>query len=217
MATSSQMSEKPEGTLKSDVQSNIIKLIQNKGSLRFTDLLRSLKISKPVLSYHLRILQDDGTIEGIQKGREKHYIINKKAKKNFSRQRDIFSADYSDFADEQIIGPDHLPKDLFLITGQTLTALFLHTVVKSVETGKDWSKAVDVERFTSTILFPLMDYIYGNDIPDELSDAIASCDFSNIKKMLKDTKNPSIQDNINQLNLILEKLFPEEISKIKKL
>ena len=57
-------------------QNRIMKILQKRKEIRFTDLLNELGISDPVLCHHLKILLSENKIKSEKRGRENFYSIS---------------------------------------------------------------------------------------------------------------------------------------------
>ncbi len=171
--------------------SEIVRLLQKKENqrLRFKDILEKIGVSKPVLSNHLKKLEKEKTIVSIKEGREKYYMLSKNIFKIPDRRMDILSSNYSEYVSDYLIIREYSDiQDLFDRFSQKISPVLFYTVLKSMETGQDWTKAIDIREFLVTALLLIPDFMTRENIPNKLSDPLSEAtvemDFKNIKKHL---------------------------------
>ncbi len=193
-------------------QSQIVRLLQKKENerLRFTDLQKSLSISKPVLSLHLDKLEKEGTLVSIKEGREKFYMLSKNAFKRLDRRIDILSSNYNEFNIEDLLDNYDNDEEFYSRIGNRLSAWFLFSILKSIETGEPWTKSIDIPAFSIPVLFVLTNIIYKNKSPDEVHDILSDLDMEKIKKTIEKTSKKNMSENLKPLYDTLHKLYPLE-------
>lgn len=194
----------------------IVQLTRNK-SLTFTELQKALKISRPAISRHLAILVKDNIIEFTKKGREKHYSINASSTKTLERKIDQIYLGY--VVQFGLISPDpHEDPDKMLeALSNTLGCIFLLYIIKSMETGKDWTKNVR----TNDFMLDSLEHILAQITEDE--ESLAEIDleslrdndelFEKINKMITDKRKLK---NIKIILNDLRRVFPGQMEILDK-
>jgi len=203
---------------KSKIQSNIVKLLQQKGTMRFTELKTSLEISKPVLSYHLGILRDNKTIEFEKKGREKHYKLGKKASELFENQTSVFSIMLHSMYDE--ITPSEFTSlsELLYYLGDSTRIIFLFVLLKSVKTGKDWTQSFDSWEFFREAADLLVYGLFGKNVDVEKLRLNINKDFDSfLQDVSRLSKNKKNEPLIDELLERLEEMDPSRYEKLEQL
>ncbi|MEX0862672.1 winged helix-turn-helix domain-containing protein [Nitrosopumilus sp.] len=207
----SENNRKPTG----HTQSEIVKLLQKKDiqRLRFKDIQEKIRVSKPVLSTHLKKLEKEKTIVSIKEGREKYYMLSKNVFKVLDRHVDVLSSNYSEyFADDLFIREYSDAEELYFEFSQKMSAILFYTVLKSMETGQDWTKAIDMRHFIIDALLLIPDFMTREKIPNELSDPLnetmVELDFKNIKKHLDKIFKNKTRLHLEPLYELLRKSYP---------
>ena len=204
---------------RSDAQGIIIKLLMRNNTMTFTELQKWLKLSRPALSRHLAILREDETIEFEKKGREKYYKLKNIASKHLERNFDIISASYSEFFGYLLYESKHENFDDFIeFVNKKLNACFFFTIIKSLETGKNWLPAFDSkEMFGMTTDF-VADMILRMDTkPNKTYEKIEESrgmlesdeSFTEFNKLIK--TDDRLKKNLKKLRKIIEQKYSEEI------
>jgi len=171
--------------------SEIVRLLKKKDNqrLRFKDIQEKIGVSKPVLSKHLKKLEKEKTIVSVKEGREKYYMVSKNVFKILDRHIDVFSSNYSEYISDDLIIREYSDlKELFDRFSQKISPMLFYTVLKSMETGQDWTKAIDMREFIVCALFMIPDFMTRKKIPNKLSDPLndvtVEMNFKSIKKQL---------------------------------
>lgn len=203
---------------KSKVPSEIIKLLQKRNIMRFTELKDALRISKPVLSHHLTILHDEKIIEFEKKGREKHYRLSKRLPNTFERQVGLFSIDYTNhlFLSNPSVEPK-TPEKIIDEISNNVSAFFLFTLLKSIQTGKNWFKAFDTKEML-WVSEDLLSYtLFGKNVdPEDLQYYVSEGEgifFNKAQQLSKNEKNEPLIDDLIEC---LEEKFPTEFEILKQ-
>lgn len=193
-------------------QSEIVKLLRKEKNMKFTDLRQRLQISKPVLSKHLSKLEKQKVIESQKKGREKHYMLRSYALKIPERRIDVFSSNYNDYSMDNLLATTEYNslEELFSKFTKKMNAIYLYTLLKSMETGRNWQRAIDMKQFSNIILLLITDFLYSDKKPDELSELIVESNEDLFEKIKPFIMKKNIRNKLKQLYETVQSLYPEE-------
>lgn len=214
------VSENPIDPHKTEIQDNIIKILQKNKTNRFTELKNILGVSKPVLSYHLKILKSDKTIDFTKKGREKYYRLTKTASNNIDRKIVMFGGSYRDlFAIGVGLGHETIT-DAYKDIGDRVNAYFLFSLLKTIESGKNWFRGFDSKDMGFSTINYLLNYIflekeaYYNDFIEPLVGK------KNMSKLLDEINKPQNRKIIlNRVKTLFEQLkilYPDHVKLLEK-
>jgi len=197
--------------------SEIVKLLQKKDTqrLRFKDIQEKIGVSKPVLSNHLKKLEKEKTVVSIKEGREKYYMLSKNMFKILERHIDVLSSNYSEYSGDNLIVRGYSGiEEMFQEFGRKMSIVLFFTILKSMETGQDWTKAIDMRPFILDALLMIPSYMTQEEIPnnlsDPLTDALVETDFKNVKKRLDKIFKNKTKDRLQPLYDLLQKNYPHE-------
>ncbi|MEM4379766.1 MAG: helix-turn-helix domain-containing protein [Thermoplasmatales archaeon] len=209
------ISRKPE----SDIQTEIIKLLKKNKEARFTEIKNTLNVSKPTLSYHLYILLNEKAIEFERKGREKIYKLSDIKPKKFKRQVERLSINYTDhlFLSNPSVTPK-TPTKIIDEISNNVSAFFLFMILKSIQTGKNWSKAFDTKEMVWVSTDLLSYTLFGKNVDHNVLEnyAVEGEDkfFKKVYQLSKDLKNEPL---INSLMKYLQEKFPVEFKILEQI
>lgn len=203
------MEKKSTGLSRSQIPHDILRLLLKNNEMRFTELKNKLRISKPVLSEHLQKMLKDNAVEVAQRGREKYYSLNKGTSKTLERKiQDVYDGYTIRLA---LASPDPTedPGELLRVMADTMSAIFLLYLLKSIETGKDWVKTVRISDFMLESLEHILAQITEEEEPfDEIDlEQLKDNDelFEKINKMITDKRK---MKNVKILLNDLRHVFP---------
>lgn len=194
-------------------------IITKNEKMTFSKIQKEIGLSRPVLSQHLKKLQTEGVIEFERHGREKHYKLGKKTPKLFDSKIKIFGSEYHS---DQNIYPllPHLMNNDELITYLTnkVSGLFLFLILKSIETGKNWTDAFNVKKLETITLDTLIPNIIHKEkepsVVIEISGLRKDDQYKEVHKMLK---NKKIRDEFINICKALEEKFPSIVETLEKI
>lgn len=219
------MSKKTAIPPRSDAQGKIIKLLMKKNRMTFTEIQRWLNLSRPAVSRHLATLCNDNTIEFEKKGREKFYKIKNITSKHIERNFDIVSAIYEEYFGYQLYKTKHDDFTEFIeFVNRKLNAYFFFTIIKSFETGKDWSPVFDSKSMldlTADFATYMILQISSKQTDEEIEEIrepkgpIGNNEsYSKFNKVVKTDKR--YKENLKKFKYILKQRYPEEIEVLEK-
>lgn len=201
-----------EQSSKSPNLDKIVKKLQAKKTMTYTEIKKELGITDRAVSRNLTYLLDEGTIEFTKKGREKHYRLGKKASKILERKINIFSSHYDVFVTKDFLDLDiSNEKELFEESGKKINALILFSCLKSIETGQDWLRAINPMIIKHSIFFELASVINketDTELDVSLSD-LASMQY--FKKINSHIKKNNLESKLKKSYKILSKMYPKEM------
>lgn len=213
---------------RSSAQTEIVQMLVIQKSMTFTQLQNKLKLSRPALSRHLSSLMKENTLEFEKRGREKHYSLSKKAFDTWERKIGIFSSNYISYLEKKWSWPKEDESYLTSIEayediGKKIGIFYLYTLLKSMETGKNWIDAVNSKRMFEDLAKVMLDFLFldervkGELSSDDILMTMGENDwkafFIETKKMIKSKKKKKQLDTMFQE---LEKLYPQEFKAIKR-
>lgn len=147
---------------KSDIQNNIVKLLQKNKEAGFTEIKNTLNVSKPTLSHHLNILLDEKTIEFEKIGREKHYKLSGKIS-DVDSQTAILAMMFEEFLWD--LDPKEYDfDDLLYKISDNVSAFFLYVILKSIKTGKNLFDAFESDEILRASTDFLTLRLFGKDV-----------------------------------------------------
>lgn len=171
--------------------------------MRFTDFESKLGISKPVLADYLAILTENGAIDFVKKGREKHYMLNRKFLENKTQKIERFSLFFNDRIFNTTLNKYETSDELFNTVEGVIAPYFLFTLVKGMQTGQNWFRAFNSEEFAKTILDLLISHLFSKEVfLTEFSLLISRYDFDEVFKRA----NKMVKDN-HKTELKLEQMY----------
>lgn len=187
------------------IREQIISLLQN-GPLRFSDLKNNLRISKPVLSEHLKKLNE--IIISQRKGREVYYSLLAKAWETSEVRTLAFTLRIHTYLGSRLTdwGKDDKKlhevseKELLRELTRKISAAILFTQIKSAETNQDFASSISHFATDNTLIKRRIIY------PD----------FDNkiwYKPLIQFTK---LKSKINRLYNALRELYPEEMKVLEQ-
>ncbi|MDE1766940.1 MAG: helix-turn-helix transcriptional regulator [Thaumarchaeota archaeon] len=196
------MRAKPTSTITYRIFSLLIK----HEKMRFTDFENKLGISKPVLSDYLAILTEDGAINFIKKGREKHYVLNKKFLENNDRKIEKFSLFFNDrLSNTTSLNKYETTNEIFKAVENMTAPYFLFALVKGMKTGQNWFRGFNSEELAKTVLDVLISNLFSKDVfQTEFSLLISRYDFDEVFKKV----NKMIKAN-HKTKLKLEHMYSD--------
>jgi len=193
----------PDGYIKEQ----IIKWLRN-GPLRFSDLKNSLRISKPVLSEHLKKLEKKEIIFFQRRGREVYYSLMAKAWESpeirvlsfTSLIHTFIKSSLTDWGKDDKKLHEVSEKDLLRELARKISAAILFTQIKSAETNQDFTRSLS--RFATDNTLIKRRIIYP-DFDEKISNK-PLMQFGNLKS------------KINRLYHALRELYPQEMKVIEQ-
>lgn len=211
------MSEKLKIPPRSRAQIDIIQLLVRSKTMTFTQLQNHLKISRPALSRHLSVLLKDETLIFTKKGREKHYKFGPNASKIPERQMHHLWLNYVYDAYDEFWDSELDLKEIIKEHGKKTNAFFMYAFMKSIETGIDWTKAVDIESLLRGFIEISMPKILKKDeLPLDIAEKSASVDMDEELPFLANNYFKNNKKPIKEFYKILEEIFPEEVKILNK-
>lgn len=194
-------------------QSEIVRLLHKKENqkIRSKDLQKKIGISKPVFSVHMKKLEREGTIISIKEGREKYYMLSKNMYKILERRIDVLASNYNLFTNNELAFLDYSDADEFYSkTANKINAMMIFSILKSVETGENWTDAVDFKEFKISYVRWIIESMHPDKLPEELSESIDYLDFKKINKISNKIMKHKIVNNLKPLYKSLQKIYPTE-------
>ena len=154
--------------------------------------------------------------------------MNKKAFDTWERRIDIFSSNYIGYLQKKWFWPNEresyeTPIQAYEDIGKKITAFYLYTLLRSLETGKNWIDAVDSKRMFEDLASVMLDFVFVdeqikgnsplNDILMILGTEGWTGFFVEAKEMIKKNKNnKKVEAMFNEL----KKLYPDEFKALKQ-
>lgn len=191
----------------------IVRLLHRKENqrLRFKDILVKINVSKPVLSNHLKKLEKEGTIVSVKEGREKYYMLSKNMYKILERRIDVLASNYNLFTNNELAFLDYSNADKFYSkTANKINAMVVFSILKSIETGENWTDAIDLKEFMISYVEWIMASAYPDKMPEELNELIRTLDFKKINRVSNKTLKRGIINSLKPLYESLHKMYPIE-------
>lgn len=184
---------------KSSIPGEIIKVLQKEKSSRFKELKDRLQVSGPTLSIHLKSLMSDDIIKFEKKGREKHYSLSKNASKDFESQVSLFSSILNSTYDISPSDFKSISSVLEYISDNT-GFIFSFVLLKSIKTGKNWTKAFDAREIVSEAMDLLVYALFEKNVDvEKLRKNImfnSDLSFQEIHELSKKKKNRPLIDEL---------------------
>lgn len=211
-----------------DTKEMIVKLLVKHGQLRYSEMKNKIGITDRAISNNLDFLVNEGTIESIKKGREKYYSLSKKAFDTWERRIDIFSSNYIGYLRKRWFFPNEnesykTPVQAYEDIGKKITAFYLYTLLRSLETGKNWIDAVDSKLMFEDLASVMLDFIFideqikGDSPINHILIVLGMKGwtefFEESKEMIKKNKN---NKKVEALFNELKKLYPDEFKALKQ-
>ena len=204
---------------KSHLQSSIVKLLLKNTRMRFTDIQNTLKISKPVLSYHLKILRNNNTIKSNDVGREKFYVLIDIKKMNFEYRLDCL---YSMYVKDSNLFPiyriDLDDNEIMKYLGDKVSGLYIFLILKSIVSGKDHINAFDSKGLRYYIMEILNDHLFRGMDPD-YDELLTYFDNDSIDKFYQEAqkmlKNKKCKNRFLNVVNAMKEIYPREISSLE--
>ncbi len=186
--------------------------------MRFSDLQKTLGISKPVLSEHLKNLRENDNLSSFWDGRERYYVLHEKFYRLKERRIDNFSSNFlSDFTNKIMFHPPYTIWDLFDELGTKLKIFLIFCMLKSIETGQNWIDAVDLRSLSLPVLNKLAQELDSNNENEiELDEVLFPMNVDNFKPLHSVLNKKIHKDNIKEIYDMLEDNYPEEMEMIDK-
>lgn len=193
-------------------------MIKKNEKMTFSRIQQEIGLSRPVLSQHLRKLQEDEVIEFERHGREKHYRLAKKITKNFESQVELFSTRYTTykFMSNSSLEPKN-KETIFQEISNNLSAVLIFSLLLSIKTGKNWLKTFDTDEMFISSADLLCHILFGKNVsPEELQFELGEGWDNFIKKTHKLTNNKKNEPKIDDLLKYLKTGVPVEYEMLKK-
>jgi Ca2+-binding EF-hand superfamily protein len=193
--------------------SEIVRLLHKKENqkIRSKDLQMKIGISKPVFSVHMKKLEREGTIIWIKEGREKYYMLSKNMYKILERRIDVLASNYNLFTNNELAFLDYSDADKFYSElGNKINAMMVFSILKSIETGENWTDAIDIKEFIISYVRWIVESTHPDKLPEELSESINHLDFKKINKISNKIMKHQIASDLKPLYKSLHKMYPTE-------
>lgn len=193
----------------------IVKKLQTKKTMTYTEIKKELKITDRAISRNLTYLLDEGTIEFTKEGREKHYRLSKNVGKIFERKIDVISSEYEIFCAEEIIENISNEEELFKKTGNALNALMQFALIKSIETGQNWLRMIDLTKFSHLTILELGDMLEVDKKDNVINITTDMQTMDNFKVIQEYVKNKNLKNKVDKFYRTLRKIYPKEIKALE--
>lgn len=196
--------KKNQSISKSQIPHRIVRALLEHKKIRFTELRKELKISKPVLSHHLQVLIKENAIVATQKGRERYYELNENHTKTLEEKFHHLFSSYTIYHDLVERDTDLDAGELLRWLSSVIGSIYLFFMLKSIENGIDLTKNINLNDFKYFELEHLLTYIVDSEDPLEEIDFEALKDdnelFAMVKKIIsKKIYHGNLQTLIGQL------------------
>ncbi|AJM92188.1 winged helix-turn-helix domain-containing protein [Nitrosopumilus piranensis] len=211
-----------------DTKQMIVGLLAKNKQLRYSEIKKELGITDRAVSNNLTFLINEKTIEFEKKGREKYYSLSKTAFYTWERKIGIFSSNYTSYLEKKWSWPRgeeayQTPTQAYEDINKKIGIFYLYTMLKSLETGKNWIDAVDTKRMFEDLAKVILDFIF---VDQRTKQELFSEDmlmtlategwekfFAETKKMIRANKN---NEKLDLMFKELENQYPEEFGAIKQ-
>ena len=138
-------------------------------------------------------------------------MLTKNMYKILERRIDILASNYNLFTNNELAFLDYSDAGKFYSkTASKINAMIVFSILKSIETGDNWTNAIDLKEFVISSLHWIMASAYPDKMPDELNDLINTLDFKKINKISNKTLKHGINQNLEPLYESLRKMYPTE-------
>ena len=198
----------------------IVKMLLKHETMTYSEIKKKLEITDNAVSKHLSVLKKENKIEFKQEGKKKLYRLAKGADEEFDTQKVIFGEQYLAYLSgasitdiEKIHHLDDLTlSKLMYEISDNLSAFFLFIMLKSIETGRDWSEAFDLYEVFGESMDFLTYGMFGKNVDvEELRKLLRRDRPEYIKKIHQLSKNKKNNPTLELLSEILEERFPDQV------
>ena len=189
------------------IPNKIIKILSGNKTRNFSMLKNELRTSSPTLSLHLKELLSKGIIDYDKIGKEKKYRLNSKVLDTFETKLNIISENYTSWYDGEFDQYENSIVDLTKYITESISGIFLHSILNSLKTGNNHTKIIDLEEMIEITIRPIIELSrenHGGDF-NKIDTILSHHDFDVFFKIIRDKLSPEIKNKIKLISDELEK------------